>query len=150
MGKFTPAMDETYLRYADLLFQHQQLLATGREEADETTAVEDELMTVWEELDAVQRQSLSGLGSDLNWVRRGGVAAPRAGSRGDVSPEELQRLRMIEGSGDWHRLLHQLRVCAPALPISRLASLRAAAWSALGQPRIAAVFSDFARRAGAA
>ncbi len=145
MDAFTPTLNEAYLDYADRLLQHHRLLGEGKETADELRAVEDEMTDLWDRLDPIQRKSLSGLGSDLNWVRRGGTLAPRGPKPEDVSPADRQALQEARNTSEWHRFLHQLRVCAPALPVLDLARLRAETWSQLGQPRIARVFDEFCR-----
>lgn len=147
MNSFAPAVNEVYLEYASRLLQHHRLLAEGRESSDEAILVEDEMTELWEQLDPVQRKSLSGLGSDLNWVRRGGQPAPYAPKPDDVSPEDRKALEEAGRVGDWHRLLHQLRACATSIPWSESARLRAEAWSKLGQAHIAGVFQEFLSRA---
>ena len=144
MDAYAPAMNEAYLEYTSRLLQHHRLLAKGAETADETAAVEDEMTELWEQLDSVQRKSLSGLGSDLNWVRRGGSPAPLDLKPRDFSSDDQRTLVEAKNASDWHTLLHQLRVCAPCVPPSLLAYLRAEAWAKIGLPQIAFVFSDFA------
>jgi hypothetical protein len=87
MGPHTPTIDDTYRRYADLLLRHSRLLAERGDEDAETEAVEEEMTRLWDHLDAVQRQSLAGLGSDLNWARNGCQLAPRSRRSEDVTPQ---------------------------------------------------------------
>src|SRR5262249_17768937 len=68
MDTCKPILNDAYLEYATRLLQHHSLLAAGEHSADETIAVEDEMSELWEQLDSAQRMSMSGLGSDLNWV----------------------------------------------------------------------------------
>jgi hypothetical protein len=138
-------MNEAYLEYAERLLQHHRLLSDGKEAADETFAVEDELTELWDRLDSIQRKSLSGLGSDLNWVRRGGAFAPSGPRIDDVSPADRQALHEARNASDWHGVLHQLRICAPSIPLMDLARLRAETWSKLGLPQVAGVFEEFLR-----
>jgi hypothetical protein len=138
-------MNEAYLEYADRLLQHHRLLSDGKETADETLAVEDAMTELWDRLDSIQRRSLSGLGSDLNWVRRGGAPAPSGPKFEDGSPTDWQALHGASNALDWHGFLHQLRVCAPAIPVRDLARLRAETWSKLGLPQVAGVFEEFLR-----
>jgi hypothetical protein len=145
MDTFTPTMNETYLEYAKRLLQHHRLLAGGKETADETITVEDEMTELWDRLDPIQRKSLSGLSSDLNWVRRGGAPAPLGPKPEDVSPADRHALDEARNASDWHRLLHQLRVCAPSIAVVDLARLRAETWSRLGQAGIAGAFQEFSR-----
>jgi hypothetical protein len=143
MDTFAPTVNDRYKEYADLLLEHHRRLAEGEETADEMIRVEDEMTELWEQLDPIQRKSLSGLGSDLNWVRRGGTPAPLAPRPEDVSPEALKSLDETRNASNWHTLLHQLRLCGSAIPASDLARLRAETWSKLGEPQIAGVFLEF-------
>src|SRR5262249_22814599 len=59
-------------------------------------------------------------------------------------PEAIQAVRKAQDDSNWHMMLHQLRVSAPLLSPFQLASLRAAAWDHMHQPRIASVFYDYA------
>jgi hypothetical protein len=145
MDTFTPRMDEVYLEYAKRLLRHHELLTEGKESANETSQVEDEMTELWDQLDAIQRKSLSGLGSDFHWVRRDGRPAHWAPGARELSPEDRTALDEARARADWHRLLHQLRVCAPSLPTIDLAEQRAEIWSTLGQPLIARVFDEFSR-----
>jgi hypothetical protein len=146
MNTCAPAMNQAYLEYASRLLQHHRLLAEGSANADETVAVEDEMTGLWEELDSVQRKSLSGLGSDLNWIRHGGSLPPLGSKPDNVSSEGQRSLVEARNASEWHEVLHQLRVCAPYVPPSALASLRAEAWAKIGLLQIARAFSDFASR----
>ncbi len=142
MDTFAPTVNEVYREYADLLLRHHRRLAEGEPTADETIEVEDEMTELWEQLDPIQRKSLSGLGSDLNWVRRGGLAAPLAPKPEDVTTEAWKALDEASNASNWHTLLHQLRLCGPAIPANDLARLRAEIWSKLGEPQIARVFRE--------
>ncbi len=139
-----PQIDEAYRAYALLLHHHHHLLATGREAAAETEDVEEELSRGLDGLDDAQRRSLSGLASDLNWVRRACVPPPKGPKREEVTAGELQKLEKAEAASDWHGLLHQLRVCAPRVPPFRLAQLRAVVWNALSFPVLASTFYNVA------
>lgn len=144
MGSFTPTFDEEYRRYADLLLTHHRLLSEGEDEADETVAVEYEMTELWGRLDAVQRRSLSGLGSDLNWVRRRSSPPPRGRKPEDVTTQDSQSLDKVTKDSDWHGVLHHLRICGPLIPPFELAHRRAFAWVAVEMPPVAGVFYDFA------
>jgi hypothetical protein len=149
MSATAPIVDDRYRRYAELLLQHHRLLSEGRDEATETEAVEEEMTGLWERMDDAQRRSLSGLGSDLNWVRRGCRPPPKGRQSAEVTAQELQALAEAQGENDWHGLLHWLRLCAPRTSPARLASLRASAWAALQFPQLARLFSDLAAELGA-
>src|SRR5258707_8115673 len=115
-----PNIDAPYRRYAELLLQHHRLLTADRD-GGATEPVEDEMTRLWERLDAGQRQSLAGLASDLNWVRRGGQPAPRGRPALEVTAEDLRLLDGARAGSDWHRLLHPLRPCPPAPPPFQIA-----------------------------
>jgi hypothetical protein len=136
-----PRIDDTDRRYASLLLRYHRLLG-GQETSDEAIQVEDEMTALWQQLDPVQRKSLSGLASDLSWVRPVGRLAPKPE---DVSLEDCDTLDEARRIGDWHELLHQIRVCASSIPWSDSARLRAEAWSSLGQADLAGVFWEFSR-----
>jgi hypothetical protein len=145
MDTFAPTVNEVYRKYADLLLRHHRRLAEGEESADETIRVEDAMTELWDRLDPIQRKSLSGLGSDLNWVRQGAGPAPLAPKPAEVSPEARKVLEQARNASNWHTLLHQLRLCGSAIPADDLARLRAEAWSKLGEPQIAGFFQEFLR-----
>jgi hypothetical protein len=145
MDAYAPVVNEVYREYADRLLRHHHLLAEGEESSDEAIRVEDEMTELWDRLDPVQRKSLSGLGSDLNWVRRGGRLAPLAPRPEDISPGDWEALHAASAASNWHTFLHQLRLCGALIPVNELARLRAETWSTLGEPRIARVFQESLR-----
>jgi hypothetical protein len=147
MSPHAPTVDDSYRRYADLLLQHHRLRLEGKDADAEVEAVEEEMTRLWDRLDAVQRSSLSGLGSDLTWVRRGLQPAPRSRPPEEVTPEDFRALAQARDGADWHRLLHHLRVCVPGMAPNELASLRAVAWDHIGLPQLASVFEDVAAKA---
>jgi hypothetical protein len=121
------------------------LFLEGRENAPEVSAAEDRMDELWEKLDDVQRRSLSGMGSDLNWVRRKGEPPPN----GRKAPEEVTAVEQHElmaaiESKEWHSILHYLRLCAPLFPVATLAHLRGSAYEAVGFPAYASVFEQAA------
>jgi tetratricopeptide (TPR) repeat protein len=146
MDTFTPTMNAVYLEYARKLLQHHRLLAEGREAADETIVIEDEMTELWDQLDAIQRKSLSGLSSDLNWVRRDGKLAPLFPKEVEISVDNRVELLKAYAGSDWHKALHQSRIMAALNPLFELASARGAVWEMIGQPSIAWIFFDFASR----
>ena len=100
---------------------------------------------LWDRLDAIQQKSLSGLGSDLNSVRRGGISAPLGPRLGDVSTEDR---RVLDEARDSFRLASVAAPSSrlwPSLSTIDLAQLRAEIWSILGPPQIAGVFHKFIR-----
>lgn len=144
MGNFTPIIHDDYLRYADLLLQHHRLLCAGIEESDEIESIEDEMTALWDRLDSVQRASLSGLGSDQNWIRRNGEPAPRGKKREEVTPQDKEALDRSIKEEDWHAALHYIRICHCLFPNDYLANLRSIAWLKLGFPEIANLFLVYA------
>src|SRR5947209_7469104 len=139
MGPYSPTVDNLYRRYADLLLQHHRLLSEGKAADAEIEKLEEEMTRLWDRLDATQRQSLSGLGSDLNWVRRQCHLAPRGRRPEDVTKQDFDFLAKAGKDGDWHSLLHYLRLCAPRTSPFQLAYLRASAWAGLGFPQFASL-----------
>lgn len=61
MDAFAPTINEAYLEYASRLLQHHRLLSEGKDIADETAAVEDEMTELWELLDSVHAKACLGL-----------------------------------------------------------------------------------------
>lgn len=144
MSGTKPTVDNLYRRYAELLFHHHRLLCEGRDDDVETDVVEEEMTPLWDRLDPAQRHSLSGLSSDLNWVRRHCQPPPRGKKAEEVTPQDLEALAKAREDGDWHRLLHFLRLCAPKTPSSELAHWRGKAWAALDFPQLAGLFGNLA------
>lgn len=144
MGPHTPTIDDAYRRYVDLLLRHSRLLAERGDEDAETEAVEEEMTRLWDHLNDVQRRSLSGLSSDLNWLRRGCQPAPRSRPPEDVTPQDFRAIVEAKDRDDWHGVLHYLRVCSPKIPPFQLACQRALAWRAIGFPQLAGLFFDLA------
>lgn len=139
-----PLLDDRYRRYAELLLSHHSLLAGRSNDGDELQAIEDEMTQLWDNLDADQKHSLSGLGSDLNWIRRKGQSAPRATPADRVTDGDIQWAINASGRGDWHDALHHLRICGAKLPPAQVARLRSDAWQQLGFPQISQQFASFA------
>src|SRR5205823_636365 len=132
MHPFNPTIDAAFREYADLQLRRHFLLLDGNTDTPETVAAEGRMDELWEQMDDMQRRSLKGMGSDLNWVRRNGEPPPK----GPKSPEEVaaverQKLVAAMESKEWLGLLHQLRVCAPTIPPVHLAYMRGTAYDAL-------------------
>jgi hypothetical protein len=143
MSPFQPIVDAAFREYAELELLCHHLLLEGKENAPETLAAEDRMEALWQKLDEVQRRSLNGMASDLNWVRRNGEPPPK----GRKTPEEVaaterQTLVAAMESKEWHGLLHHLRVCAPTMAPVQLAYLRGIAYDALGFPAYSSVFFE--------
>ena len=148
MTPHTPTVNDLYRRYLALLLQHHELLAAGRGD-DEIEPVEEEMTRLWEELDGVQRASVSGLSSDLNRVRRRGAPPPRGKKAEDVTDADRQALAAAWKGGEWHEVLHLLRLCAAVMEAGEVASSRAVAWTRIGELDIGQVFARFAEVPGA-
>jgi len=91
------------------------------------------------------------MASDLNWIRRKGEPPPKGRKTPiEVSAQEQQELSTAIKSREWHRILHYLRLCAPAFQAASLARERGIAYEAIGLPGYARVFNEkvaeFARR----
>src|SRR5437879_1996397 len=108
MSADQPTLDEPYRRYTQLLLRHHHLLSEGKEAAAETEVVEEEMTRLWERLAEAQRRSLSGLGSDLNWIRRGCRPPPKGRRPEEVAPQDCEALVQARAENDWHGVLHQL------------------------------------------
>lgn len=145
MSEYTPIINDQFRQYADMLCQHDRLLFDAATEP-ELDLVESEMTQLWNELDAVQQRSLSGLSSDLNWLRRGGQSAPKGKSPVEVTGGELRDLWRARDMRDWHKLLHYLRVYSGQFSPLEIAALRATAWQALGFPHVARMFGGLAAR----
>lgn len=145
MVTHNPSVDDRYCRYAELLLAQHKLLSQNAAEGD-SEVIEDEMTQIWDALDSAQRQSLSGLSSDLGWLRRCGKPAPKTRPGQDVTEADLRELEQARERADWHRTLHQLRLCTAKLPPFELAFSRAAAWQALGLSEISGLFSRFAAK----
>ena len=85
MSPLRPTVDTAYRNYVELLLRRHLLWMEGRNDGEELDRIEDDLSSLWEGLDDGQRQSSNGIGSDLNWARRAGAAAPMARKTEDVS-----------------------------------------------------------------
>lgn len=145
MADLTPTMNDAYHEYAGLLLRRHRLLEDSKDESPETEAVEERLTALWAGFDETQRQSLNGIASDLNWVRRHGQPAPKARRPEEVTGSEEKQLQRAEKGGDWHTALHLLRVCAPKLDdAAELARRRARALNGTGLKDLAGVFEELA------
>jgi hypothetical protein len=142
-----PNFNEPYLAYADALLKHFRLLSDGKDESAEIEQVEEEMSRLWERLDHLQRRSLSGIGSDLNWVRRGGQLPPLGRRSAEVSQLDESELHAVQAAGEWHSVLGHLRERAAITPKATLAAVRAQCYRRLGLDAIAEVFDDFAAEA---
>jgi hypothetical protein len=143
MSSFDPKMDAAFRESAELELRCHYLLQEGKADDPEISAAEDRMAVLWEKLDEVQRRSLNGMGSDLNWVRRKGEPPPKGRTRAEeVTAAEQQELAAATGLKQWHKVLHYLRLCAPAYPIAALASLRGRAYEEIGLTAYASVFQE--------
>src|SRR5437762_3383480 len=99
MSSFDPTMDAVFRESAELELRCHYLLLEGKENTTESLAAEGRMTVLWEKLDDVQRRSLNGMGSDLNWVRRKGEPPPK-GRKGpeEVTAAEQQELVAAIGS----------------------------------------------------
>jgi hypothetical protein len=142
MTPSSPTVDSTYRSFAELLLRRHRLLADETSDSAEIDALEDRMTALWEKLDESQRQSLNGLGSDLNWARRGGAAAPKARKAEEVSDTDRANLAAAEAAQDPHATLHWLRVCSPAMELKDLAQRRRRAYTLAGLPQVVDVVGE--------
>lgn len=143
MSLFEPILDATFREYADLEFRRHLLLLEGKEQEPGFDAIEDRMTGLWETLNASQRQSLKGMGSDLNWIRRRALP-PNGRKPEETTTAERQDLLRTRKENDWHGFLHSLRECAPIIPPSNLAYLRGTAYDAIEFPDFASSFYEHA------
>jgi hypothetical protein len=146
----SPAIDVLFRNYADLLLRRHYLLLAGKEDDPETDDVENLLAIAWDKLNELQRHSLNGMASDLNWVRRRGTPPPQGRRPDEVLEGDRQLLAEAEQAKDWLAALHYLRVCAPVLDTEDLARRRAAAYTGLGLPTFAELCRHLASRTNGA
>ena len=144
MRSFNPTIDANFQEYVDLQLRRNGLLSGGKEQDPEFDSVEDKMADLWEKLDDIQRQSVNGMGSDLNWMRRKGQLGPKSHSPAKVTQDERKDLVTARQSSDWHGLLHYLRICAPAMSAANLAYLRGQAYDALDLPSYSVNFYELA------
>ena len=145
MSSFNPTIDAAFREYAELELRCHYLLLEENENAPEMLAAEDRMTALWEQLDEVQRRSLNGMGSDLNWVRRKGEPPPSGRKKPeDVTATEQQEWATATRLKEGHKTLHYLRLCAPIIPIEKLAYFRGRAYEDIGLLSHARVFYEFA------
>src|SRR5262245_46827199 len=119
------ATDPNFRAYAMALLRHHDLLSEGKENDVQLEAVEDRMSTLWDKLDEGRRDELRGISSDLNWIRRGYLPAPKGRRKEDVTQAELDDFQAHNEAGQPLPLLHALRACAPALENGLVALCRA-------------------------
>lgn len=140
----TLAINDSYVRYADLLLKHFRLLSNGKDESAGAEQIEDEMSRLWEKLDEAQRHSLNGIGSDLNWVRRRGELPPRGRRVEEVSSQDLDELKTAQSAKNWQAVLFHLRTCGSIIAPASLALIRERCYREIGPDSIADVFGEFA------
>lgn len=135
-----PANSVPFEAYVDALLRHHHLLADGKEEGPEVERVEDQLARLWDQLTEAQQQQARGVSSDLNWILREHVQAPKAKRREEVTPEELREFYRVNEAQDYPNLLVALRVCAAAVPPAFVAFVRATCYGNLGLRAVSNLF----------
>ena len=141
MSSFQPTVDAAFREYAELELRCHFRLMEGKENDPETSLAEDRMTILWDELDEVPRRNLSGMGSDLNWVRRNCEPPPMGRkSPTEISDLEQQELLAAIRLKEWYKVLHYLRLCAPVFPEVTLAYLRGRIYEAIGMYAYASVF----------
>lgn len=115
--------------------------------SQEAEHLANELEFLWEKLPAAHKASLAGLGSDLNWVRRGRpIKAPTT----SYSLEKHVQLKQAAVESSWHEVLSLARDLsfaeAPKEVLVEIFELRSKAWLALGYPNLAHIFYGYSCR----
>jgi len=110
----------TFQLYADDLLRHHSLLITELESGAALEAIENEMSQLWGELEPDERIEIRKMSSDLNWIRRGFLQAPKGRRSDDVRIEELEELDRLsaeaqDDKSEIRKLLATLRLCLPAL-----------------------------------
>jgi hypothetical protein len=143
MAKYDPMMDEAFHEYAGLRLSRHYLLMEEKDDSDEAAEVEARMEKLWPSFDDKQRQSLSGMGSDLNWILRKYLPAPKGRqTANEVPATDLEELYAARQAIEWHRILHYLRLCTPCFRPASLATERRTAYDAIGLPQYANVFAQ--------
>ncbi len=143
MSLLEPILDASFRESAGLEFRRHLLLIAGKDQEPEFDLVENRMTDLWEALNGRQRQSLKGMGSDLNWIRRRSLP-PKGRKPEETTTAERRALLQTQEEKDWHGFLHALRLCAPTLAPSNLAYLRGTAYDAIDLPDFASSFYELA------
>ncbi len=99
---FAFVKDRNFRAYVRGLVRRHQLLAEGKEDSDYAELLEGRMSELWERLDDTQRQEMRGISSDLNWLRRGYLPAPKGRRKEDISKAETDEfLKLLEA---WDRI----------------------------------------------
>jgi hypothetical protein len=122
MNNFLPVTETERLNeYARLAVERHHLLRVMPEDVEEDGGteelwrVEDKMATGWQQLDEAERHAVSGLTSDLVWVRRKGGLAPKSHSLNDVSILHAKMLLRSLSENRIYEALHYIRVCRPLI-----------------------------------
>ena len=141
--KFLPVVEsEKMNEYARFAVKRHILLCEnpGAEEEEDTEPlwdIGDKMLDSWQHLNEAERQAVSGLTSDLSWIRRKGELAPK---------QVLEPIIELENGleEDPYRTLHFMRICLPLLGKKRVATGRAAIYQKVFGGVASQVFKDFA------
>ncbi|HUY89252.1 MAG TPA: hypothetical protein VMV10_10995 [Pirellulales bacterium] len=144
MSHDAPVINEAYRIYVRILRRLHQLEVAGQAQSPEAAELESQLEDAWEPLTSDQRESVAGLGSDLNWIRRG--LPPRGTPKEKVQSEDLKAVQRAIQANRPREVLWRLRHCAAAMPQAELARLRGDAWAKLGEHETALLFFEHATR----
>jgi hypothetical protein len=142
--KFLPVVEsEKMNEYARLAVKRHILLCEVperlpiKEDTEPLWDIEDKMSNSWQHLNEAERQAVSGLTSDLSWIRRNGELAPK---------QVLEPIIELENGleEDPYRTLHFMRICLPLLGKKRVATGRAAIYQKVFGGVASQVFKDFA------
>ncbi len=137
---FAFVKDRNFRAYVRVLVRRHQLLAEGKEDSDYAELLEGRMSELWERLDDTQRQEMRGISSDLNWLRRGYLPAPKGRRKEDISKAETDEFLKLLEAWDILPLLHSMRACAPALNQGVVAMARARCYLSLGLDEVSEPF----------
>lgn len=144
MNHDAPIINEAYCSYVRALRRLHELEIAGQQQSPEAADLESALEAAWEPLTPEQRESVAGLGSDLNWIRRG--LPPRGVQKEQITDSDRESLAQAIATGSPHEALRRLRHCAAVIPATELAYLRGNAWLRLEEYETALLFYRHAKK----
>lgn len=132
--------DPNFRAYALALVRYHDLLSEGQDDDLRIETVEESMTALWGALNDEQRCELRGISSDLNWIRRGCLAAPKARLKEEISQAELEAFGTHLETASPLTLLQAVRTCSAALEPELIADCRVRCYAALGLPEVAQRF----------
>lgn len=149
MENYLPVIESERMNgYARLAVERHNLLRTMPEDVEEDGGtetqwrIEDKMAGEWQRLDDGQRQAVSGLASDLAWVRRKGELAPKSHPASAVEAKHIFILSEALKSGRRYEVLYYVRVCLPIIGNHLAGVMRASLYREAFGGAATQVFSD--------